>query len=159
MVHKYGSPPQRGAMQSRPQTPLQHGGGSGNETRCYAAVDVHCRFPGLSRGVVAVLLYHDGRRSIVSSLRSLVQVRICVAQFDIFLHSYTLLLQLCIFMHSCVCIRQEMSLRMPESLTFEVCTGGTFQLVQNFTQLFPVNCRPEKVCPGRWALAVLRLVS
>ena len=33
------------------------------------------RFPGLTRGLVAVLLYHDGRRSIVSSLRSLVQVR------------------------------------------------------------------------------------
>lgn len=33
------------------------------------------RFPGLTRGLVAVLLYHDGRRNLVSSLRSLVQAR------------------------------------------------------------------------------------
>ena len=33
------------------------------------------RFPGLTRGLVAVLLYHDGRRNLVSSLRSLIQAR------------------------------------------------------------------------------------
>ena len=37
------------------------------------------RFPGLTRGLVAVLLYHDGRRCLVSSLRSLVQAREGVA--------------------------------------------------------------------------------
>lgn len=33
------------------------------------------RFPDLTRGLVAVLLYHDGRRNLVSSLRSLIQAR------------------------------------------------------------------------------------
>ena len=37
------------------------------------------RFPGLTRGLVAVLLYHDGRRSLVASLRSLIQAREGVA--------------------------------------------------------------------------------
>ena len=32
-------------------------------------------FPGLSRGLVAVLLYHDGRRSLLSALRTLIQSR------------------------------------------------------------------------------------
>lgn len=32
-------------------------------------------FPGLTRGLVAVLLYYDGRRSIVNSLRALIQSR------------------------------------------------------------------------------------
>ena len=32
-------------------------------------------FPGLTRGLVAVLLYYDGRRSLVTSLRSLIQAR------------------------------------------------------------------------------------
>ncbi|XP_064397234.1 nuclear pore complex protein Nup205-like isoform X2 [Halichondria panicea] len=33
------------------------------------------RFPNLTRGLVAVLLYYDGRRSLVSALRTLVQAR------------------------------------------------------------------------------------
>ena len=37
------------------------------------------RFPGLTRGLVSVLLYHDGRRCLVSSLRSLIQAREGVA--------------------------------------------------------------------------------
>ena len=37
------------------------------------------RFPGLTRGLVAVLLYHDGRRCLVSALRSLIQAREGVA--------------------------------------------------------------------------------
>ena len=32
-------------------------------------------FPGLTRGLVAVLLYHDGRRCLVSALRTLIQSR------------------------------------------------------------------------------------
>ncbi len=32
------------------------------------------RFPTLTRGLVAVLLYHDGRRNLVSTLRTLIQV-------------------------------------------------------------------------------------
>ena len=32
-------------------------------------------FPGLTRGLVAVILYYDGRTSIVNSLRTLVQAR------------------------------------------------------------------------------------
>lgn len=31
--------------------------------------------PGLTRGIVAVLLYYDGRKALVSTLRTLVQVR------------------------------------------------------------------------------------
>ena len=37
------------------------------------------RFPSYTRGLVAVLLYHDGRRSIVSALRTLIQAREGVA--------------------------------------------------------------------------------
>ena len=36
-------------------------------------------FPSYTRGLVAVLLYHDGRRSIVSALRTLIQAREGVA--------------------------------------------------------------------------------
>lgn len=32
-------------------------------------------FPGLTRGLVAVLLYHDGRRCLISALRTLIQSR------------------------------------------------------------------------------------
>ena len=32
-------------------------------------------FPGLTRGLVAVLLYYDGRASLVSALRTLIQSR------------------------------------------------------------------------------------
>ena len=32
-------------------------------------------YPGLTRGLVAVLLYYDGRRSIATALRTLVQAR------------------------------------------------------------------------------------
>lgn len=32
-------------------------------------------YPGLTRGLVAVLLYHDGRRCIGSALRTLIQAR------------------------------------------------------------------------------------
>ena len=32
-------------------------------------------FPGLTRGLVAVLLYHDGRRCLVSALKTLIQSR------------------------------------------------------------------------------------
>ena len=32
-------------------------------------------FPGLTKGLVAVLLYYDGRRSLVNSLRALIQSR------------------------------------------------------------------------------------
>ena len=32
-------------------------------------------YPGLTRGLVAVLLYHDGRRCISTALRTLIQVR------------------------------------------------------------------------------------
>ena len=32
-------------------------------------------FPGLTRGLVAVILYYDGRTSVVNSLRTLVQAR------------------------------------------------------------------------------------
>ena len=32
-------------------------------------------FPGLTRGLVAVLLYYDGQRSLVNSLRTLLQSR------------------------------------------------------------------------------------
>lgn len=32
-------------------------------------------FPGLTRGLVAVVLYHDGRRCLVSALRTLIQSR------------------------------------------------------------------------------------
>ena len=32
-------------------------------------------FPGLTRGLVAVLLYHDGRRCLVTALRTLIQSR------------------------------------------------------------------------------------
>ena len=32
-------------------------------------------FPGLTRGLVAVILYYDGRTSVVNSLRTLIQAR------------------------------------------------------------------------------------
>ena len=48
----------------------------------YACVDLllageqqQPNFPGLTRGLVSVLLYHDGRRSLVSALRTLIQSR------------------------------------------------------------------------------------
>lgn len=34
-----------------------------------------CQYPGLTRGLVAVLLYYDGRKSIVEALRTLIQGR------------------------------------------------------------------------------------
>ena len=41
--------------------------------------DFSFSFPSYTRGLVAVLLYHDGRRSIVSALRTLIQAREGVA--------------------------------------------------------------------------------
>lgn len=47
------------------------------------------RFPGLTRGLVAVLLYHDGRRCLLASLRSLIQAREGVAwTLGLFLNFY-----------------------------------------------------------------------
>ena len=34
-----------------------------------------CDYPGLTRGLVAVLLYFDGRKALVQSLRTLLQAR------------------------------------------------------------------------------------
>lgn len=34
-----------------------------------------CNYPGLTRGLVSVLLYFDGRKSLVQSLRTLIQAR------------------------------------------------------------------------------------
>ena len=39
-------------------------------------------FPGLTRGLVAVLLYHDGRRCLVSALRTLIQSREGITWFQ-----------------------------------------------------------------------------
>lgn len=50
-------------------------------------------FPGLTRGLVAVLLYWDGKRCIANSLRSLIQSRhgktfTLDLRYDLFLCSY-----------------------------------------------------------------------
>ena len=34
-----------------------------------------CQYPGLTRGLVAVLLYYDGRKALVHALRTLIQGR------------------------------------------------------------------------------------
>lgn len=34
-----------------------------------------CDYPGLTRGLVSILLYYDSRKSIVQSLRTLIQAR------------------------------------------------------------------------------------
>ena len=42
---------------------------------CISGENQQSYFPGLPRGLVAVLLYYDGRVSMVNSLRSLLQAR------------------------------------------------------------------------------------
>ena len=34
-----------------------------------------CQYPGLTRGLVAILLYYDGRKALVQALRTLIQGR------------------------------------------------------------------------------------
>ena len=42
---------------------------------CFLAEEQLCQYPGLTRGLVAVLLYYDGRKALVHALRTLIQGR------------------------------------------------------------------------------------
>ena len=41
----------------------------------FLAEEQLCQYPGLTRGLVAVLLYYDGRKALVHALRTLIQGR------------------------------------------------------------------------------------
>ena len=41
----------------------------------FLAEEQLCQYPGLTRGLVAILLYYDGRKALVQALRTLIQGR------------------------------------------------------------------------------------
>ena len=41
----------------------------------FPAEEQLCQYPGLTRGLVAILLYYDGRKALVQALRTLIQGR------------------------------------------------------------------------------------